>query len=99
HFDSKNGAEEAVEAVKGGIRLVGNINNPATLYTKGPDEVRAEVYRALEAGVEVIAPECAIPLTTKLENLIEIPRAVGDWAAGRRSRAGGRDSGARADRG
>ena len=27
----------------------------------------------------MIAPECAIPLATKLENLLEIPQAVKDW--------------------
>jgi hypothetical protein len=27
----------------------------------------------------MIAPECAIPLAAKLENLLEIPRAVRDW--------------------
>ena len=42
-----------------------------------------EVYAALDAGVQLIGPECAIPLKTKLENLIEIPAAVEDWAAER----------------
>jgi len=37
----------------------------------------------LEAGVQLIAPECAIPLRTKLENLLEIPAAVKDWAGER----------------
>jgi [methyl-Co(III) methanol-specific corrinoid protein]:coenzyme M methyltransferase len=81
HFDSRNNPAEAMAAVNGGIRLVGNINNPTTLYARGPEEVRAEVYRALDAGVQVIAPECAIPLKTKAENLVEIPTAVEDWAA------------------
>ena len=79
HFDSQNDPQEAVDIVAGRIGLVGNINNPVTLYSKGPDDVRAEVYRALDAGVKMIAPECAIPLATKLENLLEIPRAVKDW--------------------
>ena len=70
-----------MDIVDGRIRMVGNINNPETLYAKGPQEVRQEVYRALEAGVDLIAPECAVPLATKLENLIEIPRAVKDWCA------------------
>ncbi|MEX0763037.1 MAG: MtaA/CmuA family methyltransferase [Dehalococcoidia bacterium] len=83
HFDSKNDPQESMDAVAGGIRLAGNINNPSTLYARGPQEVRAEVYRALEAGVQIIAPECAIPLKTKLENLLEIPAAVQDWAAER----------------
>ena len=33
----------------------------------------------MDAGVDMIAPECAIPLASKLENLLEIPRAVKDW--------------------
>ncbi len=81
HFDSKNDPAESVAAVRDGIRLVGNINNPVTLYSKTPADVRAEVTRALDAGVQLISPECAIPLKTKLENLLEIPRAVEDWAA------------------
>ncbi len=81
HFDSRNDPFEAMEAVDGKIRLVGNINNPTTLYARGPEEVRQEVYRALDAGVQLIAPECAIPLKTKAENLVEIPIAVEDWAA------------------
>ncbi|MBN4064182.1 MtaA/CmuA family methyltransferase [Dehalococcoides mccartyi] len=83
HFDSKNDPVEAMAAVDGKIRLVGNINNPTTLYARGPEEVRAEVYAALDAGVQLIAPECAIPLKTKLENLLEIPAAIEDWVAER----------------
>ncbi len=84
HFDSKNDPQEAMDAVNGGIGLVGNINNPETLYARGPSEVRNEVYKCLEAGVQMIAPECAIPLATKIENLIEIPAAVKEWTAERR---------------
>lgn len=79
HFDSKNDPQAAMDTVAGGIRLVGNINNPETLYARGPSEVRQEVYRCLDAGVQLIAPECAIPLATRLENLLEIPKAVMDW--------------------
>jgi MtaA/CmuA family methyltransferase len=83
HFDSRNDPQEAMDAVDGGINLVGNINNPQTLYSRGPDEVRKEVYACLEAGVQMIAPECAIPLQTKLQNLLAIPDAVKDWSAER----------------
>ena len=68
-----------MDAVEGKIAMVGNINNPETLYARGPEEVREEVFRALDAGVDLIAPECAIPLATKLENLLEIPRSVIKW--------------------
>ena len=79
HFDSKNDPQQAMDVVAGRIGLVGNINNPETLYARGPEEVRQEVFRCLDAGVQMIAPECAVPLATKLENLIEIPRAVKAW--------------------
>ena len=38
HFDSKNDPHEAMAAVDGGIGLVGNINNPETLYARGPEQ-------------------------------------------------------------
>jgi [methyl-Co(III) methanol-specific corrinoid protein]:coenzyme M methyltransferase len=79
HFDSKNDPQEAMDMVDGKIGLVGNINNPTTLYARGPAEVREEVFKCLDAGVQMIAPECAIPLATKLENLIAIPESVKEW--------------------
>ncbi|MFP6759512.1 MAG: uroporphyrinogen decarboxylase family protein, partial [Alphaproteobacteria bacterium] len=85
HYDSKNEPEEAMEAVHGGIALVGNINNPETLFSKGPEEVHAEVVRNLEAGVQLIGPECAIPLQTAIENLLEIPKTVREWHAANRT--------------
>ncbi len=81
HFDSKNTPMESMEIVKERIALVGNINNPETLFSKGPEVVREEVYRNLDAGVQLVGPECAIPLQTSIENLKEIPRAVRDWHA------------------
>ncbi len=81
HYDSKNDPAESMEAVGGRIRLVGNVNNPETLFSHGPDEVRAEVIRNLDAGVQMVGPECAIPLQTPLENLKEIPKAVREWHA------------------
>ena len=81
HFDSKNKPAESMEAVDGGIALVGNINNPETLFARGPEEVRAEVFDNLEAGVQMVAPECAVPLQAPVENLCEIPRAVRAWHA------------------
>jgi methylthiol:coenzyme M methyltransferase len=79
HFDSKNKPREAMDAVHGDIALVGNINNPETLFARGPEEVHAEVVANLEAGVQLIGPECAIPLQTPLENLTQIGKSVRDW--------------------
>ena len=79
HFDSKNDPQQAMDVAGGRIGLVGNINNPDTLYARGPAEVREEVFACLDAGVQMIAPECAVPLATRLENLIAIPQSVREW--------------------
>ena len=79
HYDSKNAPQESMDAVDGDIALVGNVNNPETLFAKGPAEVREEVIRNLEAGVQLVGPECAIPLQTSIENLLEIPKTVREW--------------------
>jgi len=79
HYDSKNDPVESMRIMRNRTSLVGNINNPETLFSKGPEEVRKEVIKNLEAGVQLVGPECAIPLQTAIENLKEIPKAVKDW--------------------
>jgi methylthiol:coenzyme M methyltransferase len=79
HYDSKNDPVESMRIMRNRTSLVGNINNPETLFSKGPEEVRKEVIKNLEAGVQLVGPECAIPLQTAIENLKEIPKAVKEW--------------------
>jgi MtaA/CmuA family methyltransferase len=79
HYDSKNGPAESMAAVEGRIALVGNVNNPETLFARGRDTVRDEVRANLEAGVQMVGPECAIPLQTAIENLRAIREAVLEW--------------------
>jgi uroporphyrinogen-III decarboxylase len=80
HFDSKSDPEQAKAIVGNRIGLVGNIDNVQTMYARGPEVVRDEVRACLDAGIDMIAPGCSIPLATKLENLVEIPRAVEEWS-------------------
>ena len=79
HYDSKNEPDESMAVVGDRISLVGNINNPETLFAKGPEEVREEVVANLEAGVQMVGPECAIPLQTPIESLLAIRETVLDW--------------------
>jgi [methyl-Co(III) methanol-specific corrinoid protein]:coenzyme M methyltransferase len=69
HFDSKVKTKVAREIVKGRIALVGNINNAETLLSGSEAAVRAEARCALEEGVDVLAPECAVPLRTPVRSL------------------------------
>ena len=78
HFESQVPPDKAVAETEGKIKLAGNVNNPVTLFSKGPAEVRFEAQRAIDAGVNIIAPECAVPLQTTVENLKEIVQTCED---------------------
>jgi [methyl-Co(III) methanol-specific corrinoid protein]:coenzyme M methyltransferase len=78
HFESQVPPDKAVAEAAGKIKLAGNINNPVTLLTQAPTEVRREAQRAIDAGVDIIAPECAVPLQTPINNLKEIFRTCED---------------------
>jgi [methyl-Co(III) methanol-specific corrinoid protein]:coenzyme M methyltransferase len=76
HFEWQVDSREAVQRVGNEISLVGNINNPRVLLQGTPEDVYKQARYAVEAGVHIIAPECAIPLTTPLENLRAIVEAA-----------------------
>lgn len=76
HVESKVDIESACQLVKGRMSLVGNINNPTTLLFGTPEDVRADCIKAVDAGIDMLAAECAIPLTTPLANL----RAIAETA-------------------
>jgi [methyl-Co(III) methanol-specific corrinoid protein]:coenzyme M methyltransferase len=77
HFESQNDPVEM--RAKATMVLVGNINNPKTLLTGTRDDVRAEVFRALDAGIDIIAPECAVPLDAPTENVRAIRDSVDEY--------------------
>ena len=76
HFEWQIDAKEAVERVGDRISLVGNIDNANALFAGTPQDVYRQARYAIESGVHIIGPECAIPLRTPLENLKAIIDAV-----------------------
>ena len=76
HFEWQVDSRDAVRRVGDAISLVGNINNPQVLLQGTPEDVYKQARYAIEAGVHIIAPECAIPLTTPLENLRAVVEAA-----------------------
>jgi MtaA/CmuA family methyltransferase len=76
HFDSKNDAHRAVAIAAGRMRLVGNVNNPDTLYRGKEEQIDREVRTALDAGVAVVGPECAVPLNMHSRYLRRIVEAA-----------------------
>jgi len=76
HFEWQVDATEAVRKIGGTISLVGNVNNPRALLQGTPGDVYDQARYAIRAGVDIIGPECAIPLATPLENLKAIVEAA-----------------------
>jgi len=76
HFEWQVDAKEAVKRIGDRISLVGNVNNPQALLQGTPEDVFQQARYAIEAGVNIIGPECAIPLSTPLENLKAIVAAA-----------------------
>lgn len=75
HFEWQVDAREAVRRVGGRLSLAGNINNAQALLQGTPEDVFRQTRYAIDAGVHLIGPECAIPLSTPLENLRAIVAA------------------------
>jgi len=73
NFESANDAVEMRE--KATVSLCGNINNPSTILSGTPEDVEKEVFYALDAGVNLLAPECAAPVNGKLANVIAVREA------------------------
>lgn len=69
HFESQVDLDSAVAQARGRMTLMGNINNPSVLLQGSPEEVRRACQAAVQAGVQILSPECAVPLTTPFENL------------------------------
>jgi len=83
HFESKNSPREAKRVVGNRILLTGNINNTEVLLYSRPEDVKQQVFEAIEAGIDMISPECAVPLTTPISNLQAIVEGVREYHFGK----------------
>jgi MtaA/CmuA family methyltransferase len=79
HFESKVRLQAAVAAAAGRMTLMGNINNPELLLSGTPEAVADACREVLAAGVQILAPECAVPLRTPLANLRALVEAAEGW--------------------
>ncbi len=76
HFEWQVDAKMAVQVVNHELSLVGNIANKDILFGGTPEEVYKQARYCIEAGVDVLAPECAVPLQTPIANLKAIVEAA-----------------------
>lgn len=69
HYDTRTGIPSEVRNMAGErLALMGGIDN-LRLLKDTPETIARDAAGALAAGIDIIGPECAIPLATPLKNL------------------------------
>jgi [methyl-Co(III) methanol-specific corrinoid protein]:coenzyme M methyltransferase len=58
-----------IKSIDSEIRLLGNISSKKTLITGSVEDVKQESMKALEAGVDLLEPDCGLSPLTPLENI------------------------------
>jgi len=70
HWDTKSGTPEDIKKMAGEkLSLMGGISNIKTLLNGTKKTVIAQTLSAARGGLNIIGPECAVPLNVKIENL------------------------------
>lgn len=69
HFDSKVPASEARRLAGEELALMGGTSNIDIVRNGTPGQIRADILDKLRAGVDIIGPECAVPLDAPWRNL------------------------------
>ena len=79
HWDTKTGSPGAARKLAGNeISLMGGLNNTELLRTGDAEAIEATIDECIEAGIDIIAPECAVPLDTPMSNLSTVGRYVSE---------------------
>jgi len=77
HFESANNIINVLKHAKG-LKLTGCVNNPTVLMNGSRNDVIGQVKDILSHGIDILSPECAVPLKTPNVNL----NAIVDCARG-----------------
>jgi len=73
--------EESVDVAKlkplvGNVKILGNVSSNKTLIFGSTDDVKKEVRKALEAGVDLLEPSCGFSLITPIQNIKTMVKTV-----------------------
>lgn len=81
HWDTKLGTAIEARRLSGEkMSLMGGVNNPELLGKKDTKEqIEQAVMESIEAGIDIIAPECAVPLNTPMENMKTIAASAAQY--------------------
>ena len=65
-----------IKPIVGEVKILGNISSKKTLTSGSPEQVKAEVKKAIEDGADLIEPSCGIPPETPTANIRAMVEAV-----------------------
>ena len=65
-----------IKPIVGDVKILGNVSSKKTLTQGSPEEVRAEVKKAITDGADLIEPSCGIPPETPTTNIKAMVEAV-----------------------
>ncbi len=81
HFDSKVPTTTARKLAGEQMALMGGTSNIALIRNGTRDAIVQDVQEKLRAGIDIIGPECAVPLDAPYENLRILAAAVKEKSA------------------
>ncbi|MGB9876901.1 MAG: MtaA/CmuA family methyltransferase [bacterium] len=68
-IDDRADLRKAREITNGKVALIGNLNPSSVLLQGDEEKVREATRKAIQEGIDIVAPGCAIPLGAPLSNL------------------------------
>ena len=69
HFDSKVPARPARELAGEALSLMGGTSNLSVIRSGTPETILADVREKLDSRIDIIGPECAVPLDAPFRNM------------------------------
>ena len=69
HFDSKVPTATARNLAGDKLALMGGTSNYDVIRTGSPEKIAADVLEKVKSKINIIGPECAVPLDAPMENL------------------------------
>jgi MtaA/CmuA family methyltransferase len=76
HFDSKVPAAEARRLAGGRLALMGGTSNLEIVLNGTTETIARDIANKVSVGIDIVGPECAVPLNAPCENLRSIARAA-----------------------
>ncbi|MBC7236863.1 MAG: MtaA/CmuA family methyltransferase, partial [Chloroflexi bacterium] len=76
HFDSKVPACRARELAGDDLALMGGTSNIDIILHGSPENIRRDVQEKVACGIDIIGPECAVPLDAPFRNMQMLTEAV-----------------------